>query len=141
MNPTPGLSARLPANCLCGAVRFTAKPRSKNVGVCHCEMCRTWGGGPFIAVECDADIAFEGEDNISIFDSSNWAQRGFCKTCGSHLFYRLKEDGHYAIPVGLFSEQTDWILAEQIFIEQKPAFYNFAEKTKNLTGTEALAGT
>ena len=24
--------------------------------------------------------------------SSAWAERGFCKNCGSHLFYRLKEN-------------------------------------------------
>ena len=40
------------ASCLCGSVRVIAHPKTHNVGVCHCEMCRKWGGGPLFAVEC-----------------------------------------------------------------------------------------
>lgn len=125
--------------CLCGAVKVTAKPRSHGIGVCHCSMCRHWGGGPLLAVECGDNVAFEGEEHISIFDSSDWAERGFCRKCGTHLFYRLKEEGHYAIPVGLFDGDDGWRLHEQIFIDQKPPFYSFSEKTKNLTGEEVFA--
>lgn len=30
-------------NCLCGAVSFTAHDMAKNIGACHCGMCRKWG--------------------------------------------------------------------------------------------------
>ena len=43
-------------SCLCGAVRFTAKNMSKEVGACHCSMCRKWGGGPFMEVDCGAEV-------------------------------------------------------------------------------------
>ena len=125
--------------CLCGAVRISARTRNNSVGVCHCVMCRTWSGGPLLAVECESDVEFEGTEHISIFNSSEWASRGFCQTCGTHLFYRLKREEHYAIPVGLFDDNAEWRLGEQIFIEQKPSFYSFAEKTKELTGEEAFA--
>ncbi len=78
-------------SCLCGATLITAKSISKNVGACHCSMCRKWSGGPLMAVDCGTDVSFEGEENISVFKSSEWAERGFCNKCGSHLFYRLKE--------------------------------------------------
>ncbi|NIT13149.1 MAG: GFA family protein, partial [Candidatus Dadabacteria bacterium] len=52
-------------------------------------MCRKWCGGPLMAVNCGTDVTFEGEDNITVYDSSSWAERGFCSGCGSHLFYRL----------------------------------------------------
>jgi hypothetical protein len=68
----------------------------------------------------------------------SWAERGFCQKCGAHLFYRLKQEGHYAIPVGLFDSNDRWILAEQIFIDQKPSFYSFKEETKDLTGEEVF---
>jgi hypothetical protein len=125
--------------CLCGAVRVAAKTKSNNIGACHCTMCRKWGGGPIFAVECGSEVDFEGAEHISIFNSSEWAERGFCRKCGTHLFYRLKLEGHYAIPVGLFDGSDEWIFAEQIFIDQKPSFYSFAEKTKNLTGEEVFA--
>lgn len=132
------LVSELQGKCLCGAVRVTATPKSKDIGACHCSLCRTWGGGPLLAVECENKVDFKGADNISIFESSDWAERGFCQKCGTHLFYRLKEQGHYAIPVGLFEGSNGWKFVEQIFIEQKPPFYSFAEKTKNLTGKEVF---
>jgi hypothetical protein len=126
-------------SCLCGAVRMTIKTTNKNVGACHCSMCRKWGGGPFLALECGSDVHLEGTDSISIFSSSDWAERGFCSKCGSHLFYRLKEQGHYAIPVGLLDEGEQWLFDQQIFIDEKPSFYAFANATKNLTGAEVFA--
>ncbi|MGM0700807.1 MAG: GFA family protein [Pseudomonadota bacterium] len=126
-------------HCLCGAVRVTASTQGNAIGVCHCTMCRRWGGGPLLAVECGNDVTFEGEEHIATFGSSEWAERGFCRTCGTHLFYRLKEGGHYAMPVGLFDDGDAWRLTEQIFIDQKPAFYAFSQTTKNLTGEEVFA--
>lgn len=126
-------------SCLCGSVRVIAKPKNHSVGVCHCAMCRKWGGGPLFAVECESAVSFEGAEFVSSFESSEWAERGFCQKCGTHLFYRLKQEGYYAIPVGLFDGKDEWKFAEQIFIDQKPAFYSFAEKTKSLTGTEVFA--
>jgi hypothetical protein len=125
--------------CLCGAVHVSAKTRSNSISACHCTICRKWGGGPLLAVECEGEVDFEGAEHISVFSSSEWAERGFCQKCGTHLFYRLKQEEHYAIPVGIFDGSGEWRLAEQIFIEQKPSFYSFAEKTKNLTGEEVFA--
>uniref|UniRef100_UPI0023565F4F GFA family protein n=2 Tax=Spongiibacteraceae TaxID=1706375 RepID=UPI0023565F4F len=125
--------------CLCGAVRIAAKTKSNSIGACHCTMCRKWGGGPLFAAECESDVNFEGVNHISTFSSSEWAERGFCQVCGTHLFYRLKQEGHYAIPVGLFNGGDQWSLTEQIFIDQKPPFYSFTQKTKDLTGEEVFA--
>ena len=97
------------------------------------------GGGPLLAIECGSDVQFVGTDSISVFSSSDWAERGFCRKCGSHLFYRLKQEGHYAVPVGLLDEGEQWVFDQQIFIEEKPAFYAFANQTKNLTGAEVFA--
>lgn len=126
-------------SCLCGEVRLAANIKSHQIGVCHCSLCRKWGGGPLFAVECENEVDFEGAEHIATFSSSEWAERGFCKQCGTHLFYRLKEGGHYAIPIGLLEDNDQWQLVEQIFIEEKPEFYSFTQKTKDLTGEEVFA--
>lgn len=126
-------------SCLCKAVRIVANLTSKSVGACHCAMCRKWSGGPLLSAQCDGSITFEGEEHITTFRSSDWAERGFCRHCGTHLFYHLKQTAHYAIPVGLFDSDSGWQLTDQIFIDQKPAFYSFAEPTKNLTAAEVFA--
>ncbi len=125
-------------SCLCGAIRITAKNINNNVGACHCGMCRKWGGGPLMAVNCGPDVSFEGEGNISVFNSSAWAERGFCKKCGSHLFYRLKECKQYIIPAGLFDDQESFVFDNQVFIDKKPLFYSFANKTNDMTEAEVF---
>lgn len=126
-------------SCLCGSVSLIATPKRYHVGACHCETCRKWGGGPLLVVECGGDVRFDGAKNISVYNSSEWAERGFCQQCGTHLFYRLKQCEMYAIPVGLFDDNEHWQLTDQVFIESKPAFYSFVEKTTNLTGAELFA--
>ena len=124
--------------CLCGAVKFTVKNMKNSVDACHCGMCRRWGGGPLMSVSCGTDVAFEGEENITVYNSSDWAERGFCKQCGSHLFYRLKEINEHELPVGLFDNQEGFHFDLQVFIDRKPSFYSFANKTKGMTEAEVI---
>lgn len=125
-------------NCLCGSIHFTANNINNNVGACHCSMCRKWVGGPLMFVNCGEDVSFEGEDNISVLNSSDWAERGFCQKCGSPLFYRLKQGKQYMIPAGLFDDQELFVFDRQLFIDKKPSFYSFADKTKNMTEAEVI---
>ena len=126
-------------SCLCGAVRISVKTLGNSIDACHCTMCRKWGGGPALAIDCNDDIHFEGNDNIAVFSSSKWAERGFCRHCGSHLFYRLKQEGYYSIPIGLLDDDESLIFDQQIFIDEKPSYYSFANETKNMTGAEVFA--
>lgn len=126
-------------HCLCGAVKIKANTVSPRVGACHCSMCRSWGGGPLMAVDCGTDVEWMGEDNIGVFNSSDWAERGFCKQCGSHLFYRLKASGQTMVPAGLFKTELPWVFDHQVFIDNKPEFYAFANETKDMTEAEIFA--
>ena len=126
-------------SCLCGAVRVTARTLSRSIGACHCGMCRKWTGGPLLAVDCGTEVSFEGKENVSAFNSSDWAERGFCKQCGTHLFYKLKKNNQYIMPAGLFENLGGAVFDHQIFIEEKPAFYSFSNQTKNMTGAEVFA--
>lgn len=121
-------------SCLCGSVSFTAAS-SNSVGACSCSMCRKWNGGPQMAVFCGENVTFEGEENISVFKSSEWADRGFCKNCGTHLFYRLQGTQHMML-AGLFDDQEKFVFETQYFIDNKPDFYNFKENTNNLTAAQ-----
>ncbi|WP_435101778.1 GFA family protein [Arhodomonas sp. AD133] len=126
-------------HCLCGAVAIEAAAVDNDMGACHCSMCRKWVGGPLLAVECGRDVRIDGDANVSVFPSSDWAERGFCSRCGTHLFYRLKESGEYMIPPGLFDDGDDWVFKHQIFIDEKPPYYAFANETRDLTAAEVFA--
>ena len=124
--------------CLCGAVKFTETDIRNNVEACHCGLCRRWGGGPLMVVSCGTGVAFEGGENITVYNSSDWAERGFCKKCGSHLFYRLKEINEYQMPVGLVNNQEGFNFNLQVYIDRKPPFYCFANKTSEMTEAEVI---
>jgi len=126
-------------SCLCGSVSITVKTIDNSIGACHCGMCRQWGGGPFIEINCGSNVTFEGEENIARYQSSDWAERGFCNNCGTHLFYRLKEGDQHMVPIGLFKETDGLIFDTQVFIDEKPTYYSFSNKTKEMTGEELFA--
>lgn len=127
-------------HCLCNAVTFSTRNMVSHMGACHCKTCRGWGGGPYLSVNCGADVTFSGEQHIGVYNSSDWAERGFCKECGSHLFYRLKHDQTHMLPLGLFTSlPEDMRMAYQVFIDQKPGYYDFANDTRNMTAADVMA--
>lgn len=125
--------------CLCGSVHLTIGAVPDHLDACHCNMCRKWGGGPFLAIECGTDVQIDGEQHVTVFDSSAWAERGFCSKCGTHLFYRLKDSGQYMLPIGLLDDDPHIVFNSQIFIDEKPGYYTFANETENMTGAEVFA--
>lgn len=131
-------SIEVSGQCLCGAVHLKARLEKLEVDACHCDMCRRWSGGPMLAVSAGDSVSLEGEDHVSVYGSSDWAERGFCKRCGTHLFYRLKGEPHYALPVGLLDDGPDWDFKAEIYIDEKPDFYAFANETRQMTGKEVL---
>ncbi len=126
-------------SCLCGAVRLAVESFHGSLGACHCSMCRKWGGGPLLAIDCGTYVQIDGEAHVSAYDSSEWAQRGFCNRCGTHLFYRLKGNNEYVVPIGLFDDQPSVSFESQIFIDEKPEYYSFANETSFMTGAEVFA--
>ncbi|WP_194787662.1 GFA family protein [Pseudomonas sp. UFMG81] len=127
----------LQGSCLCQATRLKVTLDNPHVGACHCSMCRKWTGGPLLTVQCTQPPQIEGPAP-SVYDSSDWAQRGFCGGCGTHLFYRLKAQDLYVVPVGLLDGEANWTFTEQIFIDEKPAWYCFKNETKDLTGQQVF---
>jgi len=84
-------------------------------------------------------VTFEGEDNLIRYASSDWAERGFCRRCGSHLFYYLKPDDQYSMCVGAFDDASPFALAREIYVDHQPRGYAFAGDLERLTEAQVLA--
>lgn len=123
-------------HCLCGAVGFSC-PDACEIGACHCGYCRRWSGGPLLAVHCGPEVTFTDSDHITVYASSEWAERAFCSRCGSHLYYKLLATGEYFIPAGAF-ESDDFEITSQIYIDNKPGYYALANQTPMLTEQQVL---
>ncbi|OAN13313.1 hypothetical protein A3K86_16810 [Photobacterium jeanii] len=128
------------AKCLCGKVELKVKPKSNKFVVCHCDTCKRWNGGPQFAMPCGTDITMKGQDHLSVFSSSPWATRGFCKRCGTHLYYRLNHSGEYNILLGALDIDKDENLEIEVqyFIDRKPAYYSLDADSPVLTTKEML---
>jgi len=124
--------------CQCGAVKFTAEEVKTDFGACHCRMCQQLSGGVFMTANARG-VTFTGEDMLTRYRSSKWAERGFCSKCGSNIFYRLLDADDIELCVGAFDDTTDFRLAHEIFIDRKPAGFAFAGDHPRLTEAETLA--
>lgn len=125
--------------CLCGAVELQVEYAGNEVAACHCSMCRTWSGSPMLAIDCGDSVQISDESSVVCYPSSDWADRGFCGKCGTHLFYYLKSANQYHLPVGLLNNDDTLNLTYQLFIDEKPDYYEFKNETKNMTGAEVFA--
>ena len=128
-------------HCLCGSVTFSAIPSNTETGVCHCDMCRRWSAGPFFAIQCDDSVIFESKDDLRVYRSSEWGERGFCGKCGTVLFWNLHGKEAYSMSLSAFDDidNDDVIFTSEIFIDEKPDYFSFANDTKKMTGAEVFA--
>ena len=100
-------------------------------------MCQRWSGGSFFATNVKR-LKFESEEFLVRFQSSEWAERGFCTKCGSNLYYRLTNSGDYEICIGTFDEVDDFVMTSEIFVDRKPPGYAFAGDHPRLTEAQTL---
>ncbi len=118
-----------------------ARGVSDTASACHCEMCRRWSSGPFLAVGVEGLEAVEGE--ATTIQSSPWAERGFCGTCGSSLFYRLTAEGKLQgvtnVAFGALEDTSGITVVREWFHDKKPEGYALAGETKKITEAEAMA--
>ncbi|KAB0682112.1 GFA family protein [Aureimonas leprariae] len=108
------------------------------MGVCHCGMCRRWSGGVFMAVECES-LEIGDEAALGVYRSSEYGERVFCRTCGSSLFWRMQDGSHVAACLSAFDDPSRFRFTSEIYIDEKPATYAFANDTRKMTGSEFLA--
>ena len=128
-------------SCLCGKVSYTATLKT-SAGACHCGMCRKWSSGPFMAVHATGKATFDGEQHIGRYGSSPWAERGFCKNCGSNLFYHLLPrpglpEGEYILSAGSVADQNNLNFDHEVFVDGAPGWYQFTEEASRERMTEA----
>ena len=138
MSDAPRLAEPVTGKCLCGAVSITVTAMHAEVDICHCEMCRRWGGAFYAGVKGDA-VEVTGQAAITTYVSSRWAERAFCGTCGSNLWYCFTPTGHRSFLAGLFELPPGFGIEQQIFIDEKPDWYDLAQASPVKTGGEVIA--
>jgi len=115
-------------SCLCGAVRFRTRGKLRDVIACHCSQCRKQTGLYYAATNVPiSDIELEGEENITWFRASDFARRGFCRTCGSALFWQADKEDYLSVLAGSFDQPTGLRVGKHIFCADKADFYGLPD--------------
>lgn len=110
-------------HCLCGEVTLSIDgDHDAQPGACHCRMCQRWSGGVFLAFTAAAE-AVTVEGPVRHFQSTSFAERAFCGTCGTHLWMRNTDDqaAEYDLMPGLFDAAHDWPLRSEIYTDKAMA--------------------
>jgi len=98
-------------SCLCGAVTIRVDLPSKWCAHCHCSMCRKAHGAGYVTWVGFENARFHvtsGESQLAWFQSSELAQRGFCRTCGSSMLFRSERwPGEMHVALGILDGAID----------------------------------
>lgn len=111
--------------CLCGAVSYRVDGELRPVIACHCSQCRKTSGH-YVAATAADDIAIhvtDSEKALRWYQSSSFAQRGFCSRCGSNLFWKRDDASHTSIMAGTLNGDTGLRIEAHIFTADKGDYY------------------
>ena len=120
---TKGLIERH-GECGCGSVMFIVVGPMSPVTWCHCSKCQRFHGGPgpYTTAPRGARRVAR-RDGLAWWNASPTVQRGFCKQCGSSLFFSDSNDAKIAICAGALKSPTGLRSNGHIFVASKPDWY------------------
>lgn len=124
--------------CLCGAVTVRAHLEKPALRACHCDMCRRHTSSMFISVANDP-YSVEITGPAKSFQSSDWAERGFCEICGSTLWYGTNADGAKHLAAGVFNNAADAEMRIEFYADMIPDGYALSGDHRKLNTEETSA--
>jgi len=122
-------------HCLCGAVRFRTHGALREVIACHCSQCRRQTGLYYATTNIPLDrVEIEGMEAVSWYRASDTARRGFCKTCGSALFWQADGADYMSIMAGAFDQPSGLAMGYHIYCADKGDFYDINDTLPQYPG-------
>ena len=109
--------------CQCGAVRYALYAEPTEPSICHCRMCQKAFGSyfaPLAGVPLKDHAWTRGAPGI--FKSSAAVERGFCRACGTPLFFRYVDKDRISISLGSLDDPSRVPPIRQYGMESRLAF-------------------
>ena len=121
------MSKIIRGSCLCGSVAFELRATPRPVILCHCIQCRKTSGHYVAATQVDQEDLIVERDSIRWYKSSEAAERAFCSTCGSNLFWRRFGSPKVSVFAGLLDGTTGLEVEGQLYPESAGDYYALPE--------------
>lgn len=116
----------LTGSCLCGVVRYRAEGPVERASHCYCTMCQKQHGaaaGSYANVASAGLVVEQGADLVIEYASSAHGRRGFCRVCGSTLFWRSTDSPEQiAVTLGTLEPAYEGAVECELYPETKPAW-------------------
>jgi hypothetical protein len=123
-------------SCLCGAVRLEIQePLEHAPEACHCSQCRKHTGTYLIATNVRRSaLTVLGEESVTWYRSSDTVERGFCRVCGSTLFWRPNMPGYAwtSVALGCIDTPLSLRVAKHTFVGNKGGYYEINDGAPQL---------
>lgn len=122
--------ARYRGGCQCGAVRFSYEGPSLWCAHCHCTQCQRTHGAPLVTWVGVAEERFHLErgGGLRWYHSSAAAERGFCSTCGSPLFFRAERfPGEIHVARSAIEGDIDLAPSAHVYGDTRPDWFPFQD--------------
>ncbi len=116
-------------SCLCAGVRFSVYGPLRQIIECYCGQCRRWSGNLVAATAAAADqMTIDSDrdgdsDLLRWYRSSEQAERGFCRHCGSSMFWRRDGSDSISIMAGSLKDDANLSITKRIYQEQRPNWH------------------
>jgi hypothetical protein len=126
-------SVKVSGGCLCGEVRYEVQGPLRNVINCHCSKCRRTHGhlAAYTSVRREY-LLLTRQGGLkwyrSVTDETPNVHRGFCKECGSSLFWDPKGIGdNIAISAGSLDSTTGLKTIGHVWVSQAGNYYEITD--------------
>jgi len=109
--------------CQCGAVRYRVEVELDNPHLCHCRMCQKAAGNyfmPLAGAPRGRIVVTRGEPGW--FRSSDVVRRGFCRDCGTPLFFDPVTSDHMLVVLGSLDDPSRYKPASEDSVESRLPF-------------------
>ncbi|SDG47069.1 GFA family protein [Thalassobaculum litoreum] len=127
--------------CMCGGVRYKITGPIKQIVACHCRECRRMTGHflPSFDVWNEHFEMVESRD-LGWYRSAPKSRRGFCKTCGCSIFFRMDGGEKMSIAAGSLDDGCDGDLqiAAHIFTAEKGDYYDLDDAPAYTDGGDSV---
>jgi len=116
-------------SCLCGAVTYELHGKLRASVACHCIQCRKTSGHFVSATQVGpAALIITSDETLTWFQSSEKAERGFCRRCGASLFWRHQDDeGRVSVMSGTIDGETEIETWGHIYVADKGDYYDLKD--------------
>lgn len=117
------MSGPITGGCQCGAVRYRAEVELGNPHLCHCRMCQKAAGNffmPLAGAPRERIVVTRGEPGW--FHSSDIVRRGFCRDCGTPLFFDPVDSDHLLVTLGSLDDPSRYRPVSEDSVESRVPF-------------------